>query len=416
MIVELASIIFLLFLSAFFSSAETAFTSLSSVQIEALAEKRGRRGKLIKKLLKNPERFLTSVLAGNNLVNISISVISTQLTLKLFGNTFIGIMTGVLTLTILIFGEVVPKNIALAHNETIAVLTAPFINFFIIVFLPFVFFITLISGFTTRIFSKKQKDPITTDAILRLVKYADAKGILKEYENEMVHAVFRLDQQNISSIMTHRTDVFSLEKNSIIKDVIGLINAKGFSRIPLFDKNPENIVGIVLVKDLVKRVSAQRADAAFIKLSDIMIPPFFISVNKKIREALFIMQKEKRNMAIALDEYSGLAGIVTMEDIVEEIVGELYDERDALETEKITPISENSYLAQGNALISAVNDTLGINLPIGRFSQTIGGYVIDELGRIPKKKEKLSFENVVLTVNSVSATKINSIIINVIKD
>ncbi len=416
MMIEFIAIVILLILSAFFSATETSFTSLSSIQIEVIAEKRGRRGKLVKKLLKKPEKFLTSVLAGNNLVNISISVISTEVTLKLFGNAIIGIMTGVLTLMILIFGEVIPKNIALAHNEAIAVFTAPFINFFIIISSPFVFFIILISRFVTKIFSKKQKDPITTDAILRLVKYADAQGILEDYENEMVHAVFRLGQQNISSIMTHRTDVFSLDKNSFIKNVMGLINSWGFSRIPIFDKNPENIVGIVLVKDLVKKVSNPKIDVSIVKLSDIMIPPFFISGNKKIREALFLMQKEKRNMAIVLDEYSGLAGIVTMEDIVEEIVGELYDEKDDLESEKITPVSENTYLVQGNTLISTINDRLGINLPIGRFSQTIGGYVIDELGRIPKKKEKLSFENIVLTVNSVSVTKINSIIITIIKD
>ena len=416
MIIEFIAIIVLLFLSAFFSSIETAFTSLSSIQIESIAEKRGKRGKLVKKILKNSEKFLTSVLAGNNLVNISISVISTSITLRLFGSAVIGIMTGVLTLIILIFGEVLPKNIALSHNEAIAVFTAPFINFFIIIFSPFVFFITLISTLATKIFSKKRKDPITTDAILRLIKYADAQGILEDYENKMVHAVFRLDQQNISSIMTYRTDVFSLDKSSLVKDVIDLINSKGFSRIPVFDENPENIVGIVLVKDLVKKLPELKEDLSFVKLSDIMIPPFFITGNKKIQEALFIMQKEKRNMAIVLDEYSGLAGIVTMEDILEEIVGELFDERDSREREKIVLLSENSYLVQGNALISTVNDMLGINLPIGRFSQTIGGYVIDELGRIPKKKEKLLFEKVVLSVNSVSAMKINSIIINVIKD
>ena len=416
MMIEIIAIIILLFLSAFFSSTETAFTSLSSIQIETLAEKRGRRGKLIKKILKKPAKFLTTVLTGNNLVNVTISVLSTKITLALFGDAVIGIMTGILTLMLLIFGEVVPKNIALAHNERVAVFTVPLINIFIIIFSPFVFIISFISRFITKKISKKQKDPITTDAILRLVKYADAKGILEDYETEMVHAVFRLGQQNISSIMTYRTEVFSLEKNSLLKDVMRDINSKGFSRIPVFDANPENIVGIVLVKDLVKRVSNSPEDVSLIKLSDIMIPPFFIPVTKKIREALFIMQKEKRTMAIVLDEYSGLAGILTMEDIVEEIVGELYDERDSLESEKITPLSDNTYFVQGNALISTVNDRLRINLPIGRLSQTIGGYVIDELGRIPKKKEKISFEKVILTVNSVSVTKINSIIAAINKE
>jgi len=415
---EFLAIILLLFFSAFFSFTETAFTSLSSIQIEALMEKHAKRVRLIKKILKKPEKFLTTVLAGSNLANITISVLSTKITLQLFGDAVIGIMTGIITLIILIFGDVVPKNIALAHNETIALLTAPLINIIIIIFSPFVFFITIISRFITKRFSKKQKDPITTGAILRLVKYADAQGVLEDYETEMVHAVFRLGQQNISSIMTYRTDVFSLEKNILIKDVMGLISLKGYSRIPIFDKHQENIVGIALVKDLVKRISTSTDDVSLVKLSDIMIPPFFISVNKKIREALFIMQKEKRNMAIVLDEYSGLAGILTMEDILEEIVGELYDERESLqmESEKITSVSENTYLVQGNTLISTVNDKLGISLPIGRFSQTIGGYVIDELGRIPKKKDTISFKNIMLTVNSVSITKINNIMITIQKE
>ncbi|MCL2294898.1 MAG: hemolysin family protein [Spirochaetes bacterium] len=416
MIVEFAAIVVLLFFSAFFSIAEIAFTSLSPIQLDALAEKRGRSGKLIKKILKDPERFLTTVLGGSNLCNITVSVITTKVTLELFGDAVIGVMTGIITLLILIFGEVVPKNVGLARNEMFAVLCAPLVSFFIIVFMPFVFFITLISRLVIKMFGKNQKNPITTDAILRLVKYADAQGVLDDYETEMVHAVFRLDQQNISSIMTHRTEVFSLEKNSLVKDVIGLINSDGHSRIPVYEKNQENIAGIVLVKDIVKRMSNPTEDVSILKLSDIMIPPFFVHGNKKIKEVLFLMQKEKRKMVVVLDEYGGLAGIVTMEDIAEEIIGKLYDERDSLESEKIISIDEFNYLVQGNALISAVNDKLGINLPIGKFSQTIGGYVIDEIGRIPKKREKISFENVLLTVNSVSATKINSIIITIIKE
>jgi len=337
-----------------------------------------------------------------------LSVISTRLTIDLLGNAFIGYMTGLLTLAILIFGEVIPKNLALAHNEAIAVFSAPIINAFIIVFSPFVYFITLISSFITRYLSPKSRDPLNMDAILRLVRYAEAKGVLEDYERDMVHAVFRLDQQNISSIMTHRTEVFSLDKNSRIVDVIDLINSKNFSRIPVYEDNPENIKGIVLVKDIVKNIGC-REDKKYIKLEDIMLPPFFVSDNKKIRDALFMMQKEKRNMAIILDEYSGLSGIVTVEDIIEEIVGELYDEDDSPEHEKITITGENTYIVTGSSLISTVNDSLGINLPIGRFSQTIGGFIIDELGRIPKRKDKISVKGAEIIVDSVSMTKINNV-------
>ena len=407
---QIVLIIVLLFLSGYFSSTETAFTSLSVIQIEVIAEKRGGRGRLVKKLLKKPEKFLTAILAGNNLVNILLSVICTELTINLFGNAFIGIMTGILTLTILVFGEVIPKNIAIVHNESIAVLSAPFANFFIIILTPFVFIVTAISRFVMRFLSSSARDPLTMDAILRLLKYAEAKGILEDYEREMVHAVFRLGQQNITSIMTHRTEVFSLEKSSRIDDVLALVNTNGFSRIPVYDRDPENITGIIILKDLMKKIS-DGGSKSETRLEDLMIPPFYLSGNKKIREALFLMQKAKKNMAVILDEYSGLAGIITMEDIIEELVGELYDENDDPESEKISLISENVYLVHGSTLISIVNDRLGINLPIGRFSQTIGGFIIDELGRIPKRKERLEVKGAILTVDSVSVTRINNVII-----
>ena len=417
---QILLIVFLLFCSGFFSSAETAFTSLSTIQIEALAEKKGRRGRLVRKLLKDPEKLLTAILAGNNLVNISLSVIATELTIKIFGNAFMGVMTGVLTLVILIFGEVIPKNLALAHNESIALFSAPITAAIIFVFTPFIHFVTVFSRIVTRFFSFSAKDTLSTDSILRLVRYAEAKGVLEDYEREMVHAVFRLGQQNISSIMTHRTEVFSLEKNTGIGDALESIRTKGFSRIPVYDGNPENIAGIVLVKDIMKEISLNSGSNGKgkkgKKLEEIMIPPFFLSDNKKIREALFIMQKEKKKMAIILDEYSGLAGIITMEDIMEEIVGELYDEDDDYESDKISVVSEDVYLVRGSALISMVNDRLGINLPIGRFSQTVGGFIIDELGRIPRRKEKIAVKKAVLTVNSVSATRINSVIITVLKE
>ncbi len=415
MTAEIILILSLLLLSAFFSSTETAFTSLSVIQIESIAEKKGSRGRLVKKLLKKPEKLLTTLLTGNNLVNITLSVVSTELTIKLFGSAFIGIMAGILTLAILIFGEVIPKNLALAHNEAIAVLAAPLASFFVIIFTPFVYFVTVISGFITRFFSLTAKDPLTMDSILRLVRYAEAKGVLEDYEREMVHAVFRLGQQNISSIMTHRTEVFSLDKSSMVADVIKLINSNGFSRVPVYDSNPENIAGIVLVKDLVRKMT-DRGGSPATKLEEVMIPPYYISGNKKIREALFLMQKAKKNMAVVLDEYSGLAGIVTMEDIMEEIVGELYDEGDDSESEKISLISENTYLVRGSTLISMVNDRLGINLPIGRFSQTLAGFIIDELGRIPKRKEKITVKGAVLVVDSVSVTRINNVKIIISKE
>ena len=210
MVFKYITVIILLLLSAFFSSSETAFTSLSISQIESLAARKGARGRLVKKLLKKPEHLLTTILTGNNLVNISLTAITTEVTIKLFGNSFIGIMTGVLTLTVLIFGEVIPKNLAIAYNEQISVFSAPVIKGFMVILRPFVNFISWVSTLVTSLIGVRPKDRISMDSILLLIRYAEAKGVVEDYENDMVHGVFRLAQQNIVSIMTHRTDVSAL--------------------------------------------------------------------------------------------------------------------------------------------------------------------------------------------------------------
>jgi CBS domain containing-hemolysin-like protein len=410
MFYKTVEIVILLILSAFFSSAETAFTSLSVVQIETLAQKKGRRGRLVKKLLKKPEYLLTTILTGNNLVNISLTAITTELTIELFGSTFIGIMTGCLTLVVLIFGEVIPKNLAIAHNEFISSLSAPLIKLFMVVLRPFVYLISSISSVFTRFIGVKKRDRISMDSILLLIRYAEAKGVVEDYENDMVHGVFRLAQQNITSIMTHRTEVFSLDANSTISETESLILDSGFSRIPIYENEIENITGIIYVKDFFK-VSSKMPDGKDIRLKDISIPPIFVLVSKKVGEILFLMKKEKRKMAVVLDEYSGLSGLVTMEDILEEVVGELYDENEERLTEKIVKRHDNEYFILGNTPISMVNDKIGTDIPIGRLSQTLGGYIVNELGRIPAGNERVEIPGGELIVYSVSSRKVNSVIL-----
>ena len=413
MLCKTVEIVILLILSAFFSSSETAFTSLSVIQIETLAGKKGRRGRLVKKLLKKPEHLLITILTGNNLVNISITAITTELTIEIFGSHFIGIMTGILTLTILVFGEVIPKNFAIAHNEFIATYSAPFIKGCMIILRPVVFLIDSISSLFIRFIGRKKKDRISMDSILLLIRYAEARGIVEDYENDMVHGVFRLAQQNISSIMTHRTKVFSLEAGCTASETESAIIKSGFSRIPVYENEPENITGIIYVKDLFKEA---KNDGNEIRLRDISTPPVFVSENKKVGEILFLMKKEKKKLAVVLDEYSGLSGIVTMEDILEEVVGELYDENEVRLTEKIVKRSENEYFIMGNTPISMINDRIGTDIPAGRLSQTIGGYIVNELGKIPVGNEKVDFPGGDLLVYSATSRRVESVILRLKKN
>ncbi len=412
MVFKYITVIILLLLSAFFSSSETAFTSLSISQIESLAARKGARGRLVKKLLKKPEHLLTTILTGNNLVNISLTAITTEVTIKLFGNSFIGIMTGVLTLTVLIFGEVIPKNLAIAYNEQISVFSAPVIKGFMVILRPFVNFISWVSTLVTSLIGVRPKDRISMDSILLLIRYAEAKGVVEDYENDMVHGVFRLAQQNIVSIMTHRTDVFSLDGNDTLGSSLPKIMKSGFSRIPIYENGVENITGSIYIKDILNSYS--EIDNG-LKLKEISRPPIFISGNRKVGEVLFLMKKEKKKMAIVLDEYSGLSGLVTMEDILEEVVGEMYDENEERLSEKIVKRNENEYFILGNTPISMLNDRIGIHIPIGRLSQTLGGFIIDELGRIPSVNEKIVIPSGELTVNSVSSRKVKSVILRLKK-
>ncbi len=413
MFCKTVEIVILLILSAFFSSSETAFTSLSVIQIETLAGKKGRRGRLVKKLLKKPEHLLITILTGNNLVNISITAITTELTIEIFGSHFIGIMTGILTLTILVFGEVIPKNFAIAHNEFIATYSAPLIKGCMIILRPVVFLIDSISSLFIRFIGRKKKDRISMDSILLLIRYAEARGIVEDYENDMVHGVFRLAQQNISSIMTHRTKVFSLAAGCTASETEAAIIKSGFSRIPVYENEPENITGIIYVKDLFKEA---KKDGNEIRLRDISTPPVFVSENKKVGEILFLMKKEKKKLAVVLDEYSGLSGIVTMEDILEEVVGELYDENEVRLTEKIVKRSENEYFIMGNTPISMINDRIGTDIPAGRLSQTIGGYIVNELGKIPVGNEKVDFPGGNLLVYSATSRRVESVILRLKKN
>ncbi len=411
MFFKAAEIVILLLLSAFFSSTETAFTSLSVIQIETLAEKRGARGRLVKSLLKKPEYLLITILTGNNLVNISLTAITTELTIEFFGNTFIGIMTGILTLIILVFGEVIPKNFAIVHNEFISIYSAPFIKGIMIILRPVVLFINSISHLFIRLFAgSRKKDRISMDSILLLIRYAEAKGIVEDYEKDMVHGVFRLAQQNISSIMTHRTKVFSLEAGSTASEAEAAITKSGFSRIPVYENEPENITGIVYVKDLFKDTRKKNKE---IRLKDVATPPIFVSENKKIGEILFLMKKKKRKLAVVLDEYSGLSGIVTMEDILEEVVGELYDENEVRLTEKIVKRNDNEYFIMGDTPISMINDRIGTDISAGRLSQTIGGYIVNKLGKIPHGNEKVDFPGGDLLVYSASSRRVESVILKI---
>ncbi|WP_319559491.1 hemolysin family protein [Marispirochaeta sp.] len=406
MLSSIIILVSLILLSGFFSATETAYTSLSSLQIQHLIERYGRRGRRVKELSGKPDILLTTILIGNNLVNIGASAIATELTIRLFGSQAIGIMTGILTLVILIFSEVTPKRIAIIHNQGIALFTALPIRFLSVALFPFIWIISIISSLITRFFASERRENVSMEGILHIVNVAGNMGVVKQYEQEMIKSIFRLNDVSAQAIMTHRTEVFSLEKNLTLTEAFPEMIEEGFSRIPVYDKDPEKIVGVVLFKDAAREIANGRGSMA---LQELMLEPMFIPTIKKISDIYTAFKGGKLNLAVVMDEYGGLAGIVTQEDVIEELFGELYDENEEKGRERIHHIKGNRYRIKGDTSLKQIEDSLGIELPHGKYVQTISGYIAELLDRLPQRNETVETEWGELTIEGIVRNRITSL-------
>ncbi|HUX21333.1 MAG TPA: hemolysin family protein [Spirochaetia bacterium] len=406
MLVEILILVGLVLLSAFFSGSETAYTSISILQVQRLQSERGVRGKMIAKFVSRSDILLGTVLIGNNLANIAASALATEVTIKLVGNSAVGVVTGILTIFILVFGEITPKRFSILFNETVCLHTIRLITVLSILFRPLIWVLSGVSTILTRLSGSQRNASMTMEGLLHMVNLAESLGIVANQETRMVKSIFRFNEVTVQAIITHRTEVFSLEMNSRISEVIKEISAEGYSRIPVYDGHPEKIEGIVHLKDIISELAEGRTST---KLKEIMIRPLFLSTNRKINEVFRHFKREKLNMAVVMDEYGGLAGIVTLEDIIEEILGELHDENEEMEWEKITALSDGSFRIMGDAPLHQVNDYLGIRLVQGRYAQTLGGYLSEILDRFPTEREEIPVDRAVFTIERVSKNRIISV-------
>lgn len=403
---EIVLLIILLILSGFFSSTETAFTSLSLIQVQKLIDDYGKRGRRVEKLSQKPDILLTTLLIGNNLVNIGATTLATTLTISLFGNYALGYMTGALTLFILIFSEVTPKQIAMSNNMSLCLKTALIVEILSWIFRPFIWGISLISNTITRLFVSSDKKTLTIEHVLQMVSMGENMGFVETYEKQMVKNVFRINETPIQGIVTHRTDVFSLSSELKLSETFDSILESGFSRIPVYKESTENIAGIVLVKELVRMKKSMLKDY---RLRDIMHEPLFIPHTKKVNEVFTLFKQKNINIAIVLDEYSGLAGIVTREDVIEEIFGELYDEHEIKETDKIISETKNTWIISGDTTFYAIHDILDIELEHSKRILTVGGYLIEKIGRIPDENEVLDFPEGAYEILKINNNSIDSV-------
>lgn len=402
----------LIALSAVFSSTETAFTSLSFLKLQELVKKHGKKGRLVKRLSDRPNILLTTILIGNNLVNIAASAVATQMTIELFGSRTVGIMTGILTLIILIFAEVTPKQLAILHSDRIALRMAYPIRVLSIILYPFIKLIGWVSLTITSFFAPEERAEISLEGILHMVHLAEREGVVENYETRMVKSVFRFNDIQVQTIMTHRTDVFSLEANRSLGEVLKEITARGYSRIPVYDDNPEYIVGILLVRELMKYIAEGKGDTPIQK---VMTQPIFVSETRRVNELFFLFKKEKLNIAVVMDEYGGLAGIVTLEDVAEELFGEIYDENENQGWEKITPLGENLYRITGDTSLHQIFDRFDISFDHSKYVQTLGGFLIEHLGTLPVQNQSIETPNGTFVVESLKHKRIRTVLFSPVR-
>ncbi|MBN4049186.1 HlyC/CorC family transporter [archaeon AH-315-M20] len=402
---DIIVLIILLALSGFFSGAEVALISLSKVKCRQLVEKKKFGSTYVKKLKDSPQRMLATILIGNNVVNVAASAIATSIAISFFQSYAIGIATGVMTFLILVFGEITPKSIAEQNNEIGSQLVAAPIWYLSIILAPIVNVLNSFLNKFMALFGLKAKQSITSEEeIITMIKTAEEEGSIKEIEKKMIHSIFEFDDINAGEIATPRADMTTIESKVSIKSAMNLILKKKFSRIPIYEKNRDNIVGIIYIKDLLKYIGDKRKN---MNISEIMKKPYFVPETKKIGNLLRQFQKRKEHMAIVVNEHGSVTGLVTLEDVLEEIVGEIMDETDKIDP-NIIKIGKNAWNVKGKTEIDELNEKLSMKLK-GDDYDTLSGFILKRTGKIPKENEEIIYNKFKFKVEELTGNRISKV-------
>jgi len=392
----------LLLLSGFFSSAETALFSISKAKAIHLAKEKGYSNSLIKKMKDDPHRLLSTILIGNNVVNVGASALATAITLNLVASNAVGIATGVMTFLILIFGEIFPKSIATRNNVLIARLVIIPLYWLSIMFTPVIFMLNFIPKLTGKM---RKKAYVTEEELMTFVEVVEEEGGIEEEEKELIENIFEFDDTSASEIMTPRADMYVIN----VDDELNLeaVIRSGFTRLPVIEEDIDHVIGILNIKDLFMH---QVTSSEPVDIRKIMSEPYFVPENKKLDNLLQQFKKRKQHMAIIVDEHGGVSGLITLEDALEEIVGEIIDETDKFEPH-IVKLKKDEWRVLGKSEIDEVNEKLEMNIPESKEYDTFSGYILEQIGRIPREKEQITLNDYIVTVNEMDGTRIKEYIV-----
>lgn len=406
--IQLGTIIILLALSAFFSSAETAYTTINRIRLRTLIEEGNTAAKRVERIIHNPGKMLSAILIGNNIVNLSASSLMTIFSTNVFGSRSVGAATGVLTLLVLIFGEISPKTMASVHAERIALLYSVPVSALIWLLTPVIFIVNVLSRglmLLLRIDPDKKNGNFTTNELRTIMEVSHEEGVLENEEKVMINNVFDFGDTQAKDIMIPRADMVFANIDDSYDDLLEIFKKEMFTRLPVYENTTDNVIGIINMKDLLLHEGPKED----FHIRNILREAHFTYEYKKISELMLEMKDYSVNFTIVLDEYGSTAGLITFEDLLEEIVGEIRDEYDSAEEELIQQVGPNEYIIEGSMKLDDINDALELSLDSEDYD-SIGGLIIELLDHLPQVGESVTTaDGIRLVVDSLDKNRIEKV-------
>ncbi len=404
--IQLLMLVLLIGLSAFFSSAETALTTVNKIRVRTLAEAGNKSAIILTKVLEDQSKMLSAILVGNNVVNLSASSMSTTLAMSIWSNKAVGIATGVLTLVILVFGEISPKTVSTLYSEKISLKYAKIIYGFMTIMTPVIYVVNILaSGFLRLIHvdPNKKQEAITEDELRTIVEVSHEEGVIETEEKKIINNVFDFGDSVAKDIMIPRIDMVMVEVDATYDELLDIFREEKYTRMPVYEKTTDNVIGIINMKDL---ILVEHHDHFSIR--ELLREPIYTYEYKNTAELMVEMRQTSNNMIIVLDEYGATAGMITLEDLLEEIVGEIRDEYDEDEEQELVKMGPLEYVVEGSMKLDDLNDQLDLELESEDYD-SIGGLIIGQLDRLPEEGEEVVCDGIRLVVESLDKNRIDRV-------
>lgn len=399
-------IVVCIIMSAFFSATETAFSSLNRIRVKNMAEKGNKRAELVLRLAQSYDKLLSTILIGNNIVNIASASLATVLFVKLLGaEAGPSVSTAVTTIVVLIFGEISPKSLAKESPERFAMAAAPILRVFMVVLTPFNFLFSQWKKLLSRLFHTAADNSMTEEELLTIVEEAEQEGGIDAQEGDLIRNAIEFSEIEVVDILTPRIDMTAVPLDASKEEIAAVFASTEFSRLPVYTKSIDHIIGIINQKDFHNHVYHTEQD-----VPSIVQPALYVTKGKRIGDLLKELQKKKSHVAIVLDEFGGTIGMVTMEDIMEELVGEIWDEHDEV-VEEIVKVSDHEYTVLGSANVQKLFELLDIREDDKEDSDavTVGGWVMDQIDRVPQKGDRFAYQNLQVKVVEMDGNRVEKV-------